>query len=136
MTPAQMAQIHAAAFKQERGWSAAEFADLLAKPHIEILSETDGFALVQTTLDEAELLTLAVVPDHQRKGIAQRLITRWISTTQARDGFLEVAADNTAAIALYSNNGFARAGLRKAYYKRTSGPSVDALLMTRSFTQG
>jgi ribosomal-protein-alanine N-acetyltransferase len=131
-----MAQIHAAAFVNERSWQAAEFADLLAKPHIQCLTEAGGFALIQTIADEAELLTLAVSPAHQRQGIAQQLMTRWISKSVASTAFLEVAADNRAAIALYSKNGFTRSGLRKGYYKRPLGMPVDALLMTRAFTQG
>ena len=120
----------------ERSWQAAEFAELLAKPYIQCLTAAGGFALIQTFEDEAELLTLAVSPAHQRKGIAQKLITRWISTSDASTAFLEVAADNSAAIALYSKNGFRQSGLRKAYYKRPSGLAVDALLMTRAFTRG
>ena len=136
MTPEHLAQIHADAFVHERSWQAAEFADLLAKPHIQCLTDAGGFALTQTIADEAELLTLAVSPAHQRQGIAQKLMTRWISTSDANTAFLEVAADNTAAIALYSKNGFTPSGLRKGYYKRPSGTPVDALLMMRPFTQG
>ena len=136
MTPDQLAQIHRDAFVHERSWQAAEFAELLAKPYNHCLSTKGGFALIQTFEDEAELLTLAVSPAHQRKGIAQELITRWISTSDASTAFLEVAADNNPAIALYSKNGFTQSGLRKDYYKRPSGLAIDALLMTRAFTRG
>lgn len=137
MTPDEMAQIHAAAFVQERGWSATEFADLLAKPYITALTTSGGFALVQTIAGCSELLTLAVSPQHQRQGIAQGLIKSWLGTLdpQADTTFLEVAADNTPAIALYEKNGFDRSGLRKAYYRRATGPAMDAVLMTRALTQ-
>ena len=135
MTPEQLAQIHSDAFVHERSWTASEFAELLAKPHIECLTAAGGFALIQTIADEAELLTLAVAPAYHRQGIAQNLITRWISSTDASTAFLEVASDNTAAIALYSKNGFTQSGLRKGYYKRSSGPAADALLMTRAVTR-
>ena len=40
--------------------------------------------------------------------------------------FLEAAADNTAALALYEKRGFIRVGLRKAYYGEK-----DAVVMRR-----
>ena len=40
--------------------------------------------------------------------------------------FLEVAADNDAAVALYEGLGFKIAGARKAYYQRAGGENVDA----------
>ena len=43
--------------------------------------------------------------------------------------FLEVAADNDAAIALYEGLGFKIAGARKAYYQRTGGANVDAVIL-------
>ncbi len=36
--------------------------------------------------------------------------------------FLEVAADNVAAIKLYEATGFQRVGLRKGYYPHRMGP--------------
>jgi ribosomal-protein-alanine N-acetyltransferase len=138
MTPERMAQIHTAAFVHERGWSATEFAEMVAKPHITAFTATGGFALTQTVAGETELLTLAVSPDHQRQGIAQALIEHWLSAlhTQADKAFLEVAADNHAALSLYAKAGFSHGGLRKAYYARAIGPAIDAVLMTRVLNQG
>lgn len=133
MTPEDMAQIHAAAFTHERGWHADEFTTMLAKPHIIPFTAIGGFALTQTLAGESELLTLAVHPEHQRRGIARGLIQRWLASLPAQTGsaFLEVAADNVAAMKLYAQNGFAQNGLRKAYYRRAIGPAVDAVLMAR-----
>jgi len=44
--------------------------------------------------------------------------------------FLEVAADNTAAIRLYEGLGFAIVASRKGYYARASAPPVDALILS------
>ncbi|HWW25876.1 MAG TPA: ribosomal-protein-alanine acetyltransferase, partial [Caulobacter sp.] len=44
--------------------------------------------------------------------------------------FLEVAADNVAAIRLYETTGFARVGLRKGYYPHADG-AKDAVVMRR-----
>jgi ribosomal-protein-alanine N-acetyltransferase len=43
--------------------------------------------------------------------------------------FLEVAAENEAALALYSTLGFSPAGRRVKYYGRPDGPAVDAVIL-------
>jgi ribosomal-protein-alanine N-acetyltransferase len=43
--------------------------------------------------------------------------------------FLEVAADNEAALALYAALGFSPAGRRFRYYERSHGPRVDAIIL-------
>ena len=138
MIAAEMARIHAAAFAPERGWGVADISGLLAQPHTTALSADGGFALIRTVAGETELLTLAVSPAQRRRGIAHALMTSWIETSlpQAERAFLEVAADNDAARALYTRHGFTCTGLRKAYYSRSGAPAVDALLMSRALTRG
>ena len=134
-----MAEIHARAFAQDRGWSMDEFATLLAQPHTHAFTHLQaGFALTRTLAGESELLTLAVDEAHRRKGIASALLRDWLTATlpDADTAFLEVAADNTAALALYRSAGFLRSGLRKAYYTRPDSRAVDAVLMTRALTRG
>ncbi|WP_299415445.1 GNAT family N-acetyltransferase [uncultured Sulfitobacter sp.] len=133
MTPEALAEIHAAAFAHSRGWHAAEIADLLAQPHTDLFHRTGGFAITRTLAGESELLTLAVAPDHQRKGIAKSLLQRWLAqiAPQADSAFLEVAADNSAALALYSGLAFAPTGLRKGYYTRADAAPIDAIVMAR-----
>ena len=138
MTPDMMAAIHQAAFTHERGWRADEFTSLLAQPYTATYTANDGFALTRALTGESELLTLAVAPDQQRRGIASDLLSQWITAIRqtAETAFLEVAADNYGALALYEKHGFIRTGLRKAYYGRTNGTRVDAVLMTCALTQG
>ena len=84
--------------------------------------------------DEAELLTIATHPDYQRRGLAQSCMTDWhrrAASTGATRAFLEVAADNTGAIALYERCGYAPCGLRRGYYRRAGEEAVDAILMER-----
>ncbi|MEH6646112.1 GNAT family N-acetyltransferase [Sulfitobacter sp.] len=133
-----MAQIHAAAFVHDRGWSSDEFATLIAQPHTDLFSTLGGFALTRTLIGESELLTLAVSPDQQRRGIARALLTDWIAAKRqhAEIAFLDVAADNFAALGLYQNIGFTRTGLRKSYYARAQFPAVDAVMMTQALTRG
>jgi ribosomal-protein-alanine N-acetyltransferase len=134
MTPEALSALHGKAFAPERGWSPTEFADLLAAHYVTLLAHPHGFALTRTVTGEAELLTLAVDPTHRRQGIATQLVARWLSACDADAAFLEVAADNHAAQALYAAHGFAQAGIRRAYYTRPSGPPVDAVIMRALLT--
>ncbi len=129
MTPEQLAHIHGEAFAPQRGWTAREFADLLKQPSVVLFSRPEGYALLRVVANEAELLTLAVRPTAQRKGVASDLMREWLSKTDAKRAFLEVAEDNGAAKALYQRHGFEVSGRRKAYYKRSDGVAVDAVLM-------
>jgi len=129
-----MAQIHAASFATPRPWRADEFASLLAAEETLCLTRGDGFLLGRVIADEAELLTLAVAPFARRHGVGQELVTEFLDrvrTDGAASVFLEVAADNHPAIALYNSVGFQAAGTRRAYYRAPDGTSLDAKIMSR-----
>jgi len=133
MTPEALAALHAAAFSVPRPWSAAEFADFLAQPGCFLLVEPEGFLLGRVVAGEAELLTLAVAPEARRRGIGKRLVAGFLDESRRRGAetaFLEVAADNASAIALYEGVGFVTVGRRKAYYTCPNGSRVDALVMS------
>ena len=133
-----LADLHAAAF--DAPWSAAEIADLLAAPGVQ-LSTIDtpsgpvGFILCRAAAGEAEILTLAVHPGHRRRGYGRALVEAAAAALDAEAMFLEVASDNTAAIALYRHAGFIEVGKRRAYYARASGPAVDALVLRRDLNR-
>jgi ribosomal-protein-alanine N-acetyltransferase len=131
-----LAALHAASFPHP--WSAAEFAALLQQPGVAGWIAGDnppaGFILVRAAADEAEILTLAVAPARRRKGIASDLLKESCDALSAGGGmrlFLEVAADNQAAIALYACSDFAPCGRRADYYGGNSSAPVDALVMKR-----
>ena len=130
MTPSELSQIHSAAFTMSRPWSAQEFEELLRNKHTHLFTCTQGFALVQVIAGEAELLTISVHPDAQGKGAGGTLM--WMSSVNADEAFLEVAADNHAARHLYEAHGFAGVAHRSAYYARDLGGSVDAIIMRRA----
>ncbi|WP_233270541.1 GNAT family N-acetyltransferase [Chachezhania sediminis] len=135
MTPAAMARLHAAAFTRSRPWTEAEFADLLDGPGTFAAGDDRAFVLARVIAGEAELLTIATDPALQRQGLARTLMDEWQALAMARgatQAFLEVAADNDAARALYAACAYAEAGRRKGYYHRSDGSRVDALVMTRA----
>lgn len=137
MTPDALAELHRACFTYPRPWSAAEFAGLLAADGSFLLSHTGAFLLGRIAGPEAELLTLAVAPDHRRQGLATALVQEFATVSQARgasEAFLEVAADNKAASALYAACGFQQAGIRPNYYQGANGPPVAAIVMRRALT--
>ncbi len=134
MTPAEMAALHALCFRTPRPWDAAEFAQFLADPLCFALEDAEGLLIGRTVAGEAELLTLAVAPQSRRRGVGARLVNRFLYQARCRSAetaFLEVAADNAPAIALYTAAGFAPAGRRKGYYLHPDGTRCDALVMSR-----
>lgn len=120
------AEIHKACFAQ--AWSADALRDLLKTAGTLAFSASDGFVMTRVAGDEAEILTIAVVPGSRRKGIASALLNeaaRQASKHGARTMFLEVAENNAAALGLYNRLGFREVGRRKSYY----GPGEDALIL-------
>ncbi|WP_116134915.1 ribosomal protein S18-alanine N-acetyltransferase [Tropicimonas sp. IMCC34043] len=135
MTPAALAGIHAAAFETPRPWTETEIAGLLETPGCFLCAEPAGFALGRVVLDEAELLTIAVLPQSRRSGLGRALLGRFEDTATARGavrGFLEVAIDNPAAIGLYRSAGYSQDGLRKGYYRTAGGRYVDAAIYSKA----
>ena len=91
--------------------------------------------IVLVVLDEGYIDNVAVRPECRRQGIGDRLLEVFCRFGQAHLAFLtlEVRPSNAAAVALYEKHGFQEAGRRKDYY---TDPTEDALLLTRTFSQG
>ena len=135
MTPEALAKLHAACFVTPRPWSAAEIADLAASPLTFVSGDVAGFVMGRVIADEAELLTSAVAPEARRRGRGAALLAEFEATARARGAataFLEVAADNAAALALYLGAGWQRAGRRRGYYRRPEGTPVDAEILSKA----
>jgi [ribosomal protein S18]-alanine N-acetyltransferase len=130
VTPKKMAALHAQAFDGSARWSAESFTAMLDRSDTIIVSGNDGFALGRVMADEAELLTIVVALAQRGQGTARTLLSgfdreaRKLGATQA---FLEVAADNAPARALYAATGWIQVGLRPGYYDGT-----DARLLRKT----
>jgi ribosomal-protein-alanine N-acetyltransferase len=88
-----------------------------------------GYAGVWFMRDQLHLVTIAVDPPAQRRGIAARLLLDCLR--QAREAempsvVLEVRESNTSAQALYERFGFKKLGRLRKYYK---DDGEDALVM-------
>lgn len=133
---AKLAQLHARAF--DRPWSAAEIGKMLENPAVVALAaggaDAQGFIIAWAVAGEAEVLTVAVIPEARRQGVGAALVTAAAAAVLARGAssmHLEVAEPNAAARALYAKLGFAEAGRRRDYYATEQG-RVDAIVMRRA----
>ncbi len=92
-----------------------------------------GFSLARTIADEAELLLLAVTPEHRGRGIGLQLLGDFIDRARelgASRVHLEVR-DGNPAVAMYRNAGFRTVGRRRNYYRGADGSRFDALTLAR-----
>lgn len=127
--------LHGRVFAQ--GWPASAFHALLQIPGTLALVMLDdgrpvGFVVARSVVDEAEIITIGVLPDHQRRGHARGLmegVCRHTVAAGVTSLFLEVSAVNVAARTLYERLGFTVVGRRKGYYERPDGPADDALVL-------
>ena len=90
-----------------------------------------GYIGSQSVLGEADMMNVAVHPDHRRKGIAEALVNGLSRELKLRDNIcltLEVRDSNAPAIALYEKLGFTQVGLRKNYYRN---PKEDARILKK-----
>jgi [ribosomal protein S18]-alanine N-acetyltransferase len=130
-----IAELHATGFA--RGWSGHEVEGLLVAPGVAALGARLGTAvlgmvLIRAAADEAEILSIAVMPEWRGCGLAGRLLGHALDHVAARGGrriFLEVEAGNGPALALYRRAGFVEVGRRRGYYAAEGGG--DALVLSR-----
>ena len=131
---AALARIHAEGF--DRPWSASELERLAALDGMILTLRPEAgdslaFALMQSVLDEAEVLTIAVAKSERGKGLGRAVLGA--AETEAfergaRRIFLDVSDRNTAGLALYRSAGYRETGRRRAYYSDGS----DAILMEKT----
>lgn len=126
------------AFGQRFGeaWTRSQLAGILPMGGVSLMlaresgsDETVGFSLVRSVADESELLLIAVLPAHHRRGIGRRLLDHFLE--RARNGriaraHLEVR-DGNPAITMYQEAGFSPVGRRRNYYHGADGKRFDAI---------
>ena len=131
------ARLHARFFA--RSWSVADFEDLLRDRQVFADGAFDGagktcfgFAISRLVAPEAELLSIAIDPRNQGRGMGRQLLEAHFSRLAAqgaREVFLEVEQGNSTAIRLYERFGFAKVGERAGYYPKKDGSRATALIM-------
>ena len=126
---AALAALHATSFPDP--WGTEAIRELFAGPGVFAFLFPEGFILARAAGDEAEILTLAVMPQMRRQGLGRSLIraaAHHARNLGANSLFLEVAANNIAAQALYRSQGFAAVGRRKAYYGAQDADVLKVML--------
>ena len=138
-----LAALHQCCFTQEQSWDQAAMAALLdmpgcfaclheaadASPQGRIVPR--GMAMLRVTADEAELLTVAVLPAARGQHVGTALLAEAVAEAARRGAgrmFLEVAEGNAAARTLYDRQGFAAVGRRPDYYP----DGAHALVLSRT----
>jgi len=110
----------------------------------EVYGELVGYVMcrIETGLPDFGLLgitrrghviSVAVLPEHQRKGIGQALMQEamlGMRMHKAKECFLEVRVSNTPAVNLYKKLGFETSRIVRGYYADGEG----AYVMTRKLT--
>ena len=117
-------------------WSEKSIASEVHNPLAYWLVAEDGGEILgyigsQSVLDAADVMNLAVSPDHRRKGIGEKLIkalTRHLQENGVIALLLEVRVSNAPAISLYEKLGFVQVGRRPRYYTH---PREDALILRK-----
>jgi len=129
---ALLAALHKQGFDEP--WDEKAFATLLSTPGVfGVLAGTAaplGMILCRAAADESEILTLFVPESYRRQGVAEAMLANALADAAAKgaaSAFLEVAADNAAALAFYKKHGFKQAGRRPRYYKA----KTDALILKK-----
>lgn len=126
-----LATIHGGAFSAADAWSRDVFDLQLSLPTVfGLIHSSGGLIMMRQAADEADVLTLAVIPAARRQGIGDALLNDALKVAAARGVrtvFLEVSVTNIGARELYTKTGFHRVGLRRLYYSDRS----DALVLRR-----
>lgn len=117
-------------------WTPASlWAELAARPRRSYVVEEDadgmivGYAGVDLGGEVADVMTMAVAPRAQGRGLGRRLLEELVSRARADHAaylMLEVRADNEPARKLYEARGFETLTVRRRYYQPGD---VDAHVM-------
>jgi ribosomal-protein-alanine N-acetyltransferase len=117
-------------------WTKQQFVDcLVEKNPAYVLWENDsviGFVIYHLIKGQCEIYNIAVHPDFQQQGFGKYLLEQAINAarvTHCESIFLEVRASNQSARGLYQKLGFNELGVRRNYYKMSTGDREDAIMM-------
>ncbi len=125
---------------QSHPWTLSQFQDSINSYQttvLEVQGQVVAFCILQPVLDEANLLLMAVDPQHQGQGLGFKILAESIQLLKNNpiQIFLEVRESNHAAIALYEKSEFHQIDLRKNYYPNPDGSREHAIIMVKTCTE-
>jgi ribosomal-protein-alanine N-acetyltransferase len=119
-------------------WTRSQLAGILPMGGVSLILATEahrgdtvGFSLFRTAADESELLLLAVLPSHHRRGVGRRLLEDFLERAR-KDTVARVhleVRDGNPAVAMYRTAGFSPVGRRRNYYHAPDGKRFDAITL-------
>jgi [ribosomal protein S18]-alanine N-acetyltransferase len=134
------AALHAACFPDS--WDEAAFARFLGASGCLVLlaargddAPPHGLLVARIAADEAELITLGVVPAQRHQGMARALLEAArtaLCQAGAKQLFLEVEDGNAAALGLYRSLGSVPVGRRPRYYAHGADATIFSLALCGS----
>jgi [ribosomal protein S18]-alanine N-acetyltransferase len=124
-------------FEQQPWTAEAFFSELAGVPdtrHYVAATTPEGVVLGYAGLaladDTADVMTVAVAPERQGRGVGRALLVELLGQAARRgvhEVFLEARSDNEPALGLYESLVFEPISRRRDYY----APGVDGLVMRR-----
>ena len=137
---AGIAAMHARCF--EDVWDEATFRTLLRMPgafaHVAWAgskpAEPVGFVVWRRAGDDAEIISIGVLPEQRDRHLGRRLLRTVIQAATAEGArrlVLEVAEGTAPARALYTRFRLIEVGRRRGYYRSTHASGRDALILAR-----
>ena len=132
----EFSDIHLKSFNQQNLRFSSRFIfSLLINPQISyIYKKNKGFCIFSFYKEEAEIITMAILPEYQNQGVGLLILQELeqiLINANCSKIFLEVASNNLIALHLYKKVGFRNFGIRKNYYKILKDKKVDAILMKK-----
>ena len=104
-------------------WTEGMFLESLRNGHLchvgMVGEKVRSYCVAFVAVQECHILNICVDPETQRKGCGKQMSGHSLQAAKdlgAEQAFLEVRPRNSAAIALYENEGFVQVGVRKNYY--------------------
>lgn len=119
-------------------WSKKSFAESILLYHtIFLVAELNGLVAgycgCYQSLEEAEIVNVAVKKELRGLGIGRKMLTELMNLGKGQGVFaytLEVRVSNHTAIHLYESLGFESIGIRKNFYEK---PTENAMIMWRQW---
>lgn len=121
-------------------WTRSQLAGILPMGGVSLMlakegdgGHTIGFSLFRTVAGESELLLLAVLPSHHRRGAGRRLLDDFLERARI-EGVTRVhleVRDGNPAVDMYRTGGFSPVGRRRNYYFGSDGSRFDAITLAR-----
>ncbi len=122
-------------------WNNEEFSDFFAVANtyawLALSPEPAGMIVCRAQHEQADIITLAVLPAWRRQGIARLLLEKamaHLASLGAERLFLDVKDGNSAAVSLYEAYGFSHVRRRRLYYRSRAGDYTDALVMSKKLS--